>query len=240
MAIRWKYADRRNLQKVIASYNGRITRELNKQPELAMFAPRQVTYEEVRSKISTRADYNRIVNSLKRIHQKGAFELQDSGAGELRTKYEIKEARILTNTTNKRIKNYFDKVSGENTARREIAETNFFIRPFNFKQMEQGNFDRFVESMEKQLRRVQHPEVIDENYYWQYLGAMWKELGAGEGDSLYDFVSGLSPAAVSQARFENYFLTITAMYNPNEVGERYEMIMEQWEDWWSKNKQRFS
>ncbi|WAX11726.1 hypothetical protein QEJ67_gp08 [Clostridium phage CI55P1] len=240
MAIRWKYTDRRNLQKVIASYNGRITRELNKQPELAMFAPRQVTYEEVRAKISTRADYNRIVNSLKRIHQKGAFELQDSGAGELRTKYEIKEARILTNTTNKRIKNYFDKVSGENTTRREIAETNFFIRPFNFKQMEQGNFDRFVESMEKQLRRIQNPKVIDENYYWEYLGALTKELGIGVSDALYDFVKGLPPEAVSQARFENAFLTVTAIYNPAEVGERLEMITEQWEDWWSRNKQRFS
>lgn len=240
MAIRWKYADRRNLQKVIASYNGRITRELNKKPELAMFAPKQLTYEEVRAKIDTRADYNRIVNSLKRVHQKGAFELENSGTGEVRTKYEIREARILTNATNRRIKNYFDKVSDENTTRREIAETNFFIRPFNFKEMEQGNFDRFVASMEKQLRRVQHPEVIDENYYWQYLGAMRKELGVGEDDPLYDFVKELSPAAVSQARFENYFLTITAMYNPNEVGERYEMITEQWEDWWSKNKQRFS
>lgn len=240
MAIKWKYADRRNLQKVIASYNGRITRELNKKPELAMFAPKKLTYEEVRAKIDTRADYNRIVNSLKRVHKKGAFELQDSGAGELRTKYEIKEARILTNTTNKRIKNYFDKVSGENTARREIAETNFFIRPFNFKNMEQGNFDRFVESMEKQLRRVQHPEVIDQNYYWQYLGALTKELGVGQGDELYNFVERLPAEAVSQARFENYFLTVTAIYNPAEVGERYDMILEQWGDWWSKNAQRYS
>lgn len=240
MSIKWKYVDRRNLQKVIASYNGRITRELNKKPELAMFAPKKLTYEEVRAKIDTRADYNRIVNSLKRVHKKGAFELENSGTGEVRTKYEIREARILTNATNRRIKNYFDKVSDENTTRREIAETNFFIRPFNFKEMEQGNFDRFVASMEKQLRRVQHPEVIDENYYFQYLGAMRKELGVGEDDFLYDFVKGLSPAAVSQARFDNYFLTITAMYNPNEVGERYEMITEQWEDWWSKNKQRFS
>jgi hypothetical protein len=240
MTIRWKYADRRNLQKVIASYNGRITKELNKKPELAMFAPKKLTYEEVRAKIDTRADYNRIVNSLKRVHQKGGFELENSGTGEVRTKYEIREARILTNATNRRIKNYFDRVSNENTTRREIAETNFFIRPFDFKEMEQGNFDRFVTSMEKQLRRIQRPEVIDENYYWQYLGAMRQELGIGEGDSLYDFVKGLSPAAVAQARFENYFLTVTAMYNPNEVGERYEMITEQWGDWWGKNKQRFS
>ena len=133
MAIRWKYADRRNLQKVIAAYNGRITRELNKKPELAMFAPKQLTYEEVRAKIDTRADYNRTVNSLKRIHQKGAFELENSGTGEVRTKYEIREARILTNVTNRRIKNYFDRVSDENTTRREIAETNFFIRPFNLR-----------------------------------------------------------------------------------------------------------
>lgn len=240
MTIRWQYADRRNLQKVIASYNGRITRELNKKPELAMFAPKKLTYEEVRAKIDTRADYNRIVNSLKRVHKKGAFELENSGTGEVRTKYEIREARILTNVTNRRIKNYFKKVTNENTARREIAETNFFIRPFDFTKMEQGNFDRFVVSMEKQLRRIQNPEIIDKNYYYQYLQAMKSELGTQEDDELYQFVSSLPYEAVSQARFENAFLTVTAMYNPYEIGERYEMISEQWGDWWSKNKQRFS
>lgn len=239
MAIRWKYADRRKLQQVISSYNARITRELNKNPEAVLYAPNKVTYEAIRAGINTRDDYNRVIKRLQRIHQKDSFQPVNSGAGEVRTKYEVKEARILTNATNRKIRNYFDRVSTDSTSRREIAETNFFIKPFHFKGMPQGSFERFVTGMEKQLARLQNPAVIDKNYFYQYLGALAQQLGVGKGEPLYEFIHDLPMNAVSQARFENPFLTVTATYNPTDSEELYTTIYEQWIDWWEKNSGRF-
>lgn len=237
MAIRYTYQDRRKLQKAISNYNRRITIELKKNPSLKSVYPKKLTYEEVRPKISSRADYNRTINSLKRISKKGAFDVITSGAGEAKTRYEVNEARVLTNATNTRIRNYMKKLNTKSKV--QMADTNLSIRRFSFKGKEIDAFDRFVKGVEKQLYRVQNPNVMDENYYYQYLNALKYQLNMGNGDELYDFVANLPPSAISMARFENDYLTIASVYDPNDEGEVIQAIYENWADWWNRNKDRF-
>lgn len=90
--IRWKQGDYVKLGKAVAEFNKKINK-LNAE-ENKLYLPDTIEYKEAKENITTRAELNRMINSLKRFQREGAEELYTTQAGENITKWERRELGI--------------------------------------------------------------------------------------------------------------------------------------------------
>ena len=104
--IRWKRGDYIKLGKAVADFNRKITKLQAEENKL--YLPNIIEYKEAKENILTRAELNRLVNSLRRFQRAGAEDLYTTEAGEELTKWERRElgiqARIAQNALKKELK----------------------------------------------------------------------------------------------------------------------------------------
>ena len=113
MAIRWKQTDYLRLGKSVAQFNRKIN-ELNKE-EKKLYLPENITYSNVKEGIQSRAELNRVINSLRRFSKEGAENLYTNSAGEQMTVWErgelIRQRRIAERNLKKEAKEFEVPVS---------------------------------------------------------------------------------------------------------------------------------
>ena len=106
--IRWKRGDYIKLGKAVADFNRKITKLQAEENKL--YLPNIIEYKEAKENILTRAELNRLVNSLRRFQRAGAEDLYVTEAGEELTKWERRELRNskqnCTKCFKKRTKNF--------------------------------------------------------------------------------------------------------------------------------------
>lgn len=114
--IRWRVQDEKELRRVARNFNAKLRREIKKNPENWNILPQfynentekfesRITMDLLHDLIQTRADYNRIVNMLKRFSKKGAEEivdLPDNTYGTKTTKWWRNELPRLASIVNKK------------------------------------------------------------------------------------------------------------------------------------------
>ena len=89
MGIRWSKGDYIRLGKAVSDFNRQIAQ--NTTAENKLYLPKTVNYRDLRDNIQTRQGLNAYLQQLKRINQKGAFELERLEGGVLISKYEKNE-----------------------------------------------------------------------------------------------------------------------------------------------------
>ena len=89
--IRWKRGDFIRLGKAVSQFNNKIN-ELQRE-ENKLYLPVTISYEKAIGEITTRAELNRFINSLRRFQKEGAESLYITQAGEEMTKWERRELR---------------------------------------------------------------------------------------------------------------------------------------------------
>lgn len=89
--IKWKQKDYLSLGRAVANFNKKIN-ELNKE-EKKLYLPEPKDYKELKSKILTRNELNRVIGSLKRFSKEGAEDLYITKSGEQLTNWERGELR---------------------------------------------------------------------------------------------------------------------------------------------------
>ena len=99
--IRWKQGDYVKLGKAVAEFNKKINK-LNAE-ENKLYLPDTIDYKEAKENITTRAELNRMINSLKRFQREGAEELYTTQAGEDITKWERRELGIQSRIAETRL-----------------------------------------------------------------------------------------------------------------------------------------
>lgn len=99
--IRWKQGDYVKLGKAVAEFNKKINK-LNAE-ENKLYLPDTIEYKEAKENITTRAELNRMINSLKRFQKEGAEELYTTQAGEDITKWERRELGIQSRIAQTRL-----------------------------------------------------------------------------------------------------------------------------------------
>lgn len=90
--IRWKQGDFIRLGRAVADFNKKVNRLQSEENKL--YLPETIDYKEAKENITTRAELNRMINSLKRFQREGAEELYTTQAGEDITKWERRELGI--------------------------------------------------------------------------------------------------------------------------------------------------
>lgn len=84
--IKWKQKDYLSLGKAVSEFNKKVNRL--QQEESKLYLPELKNYKDIKSKILTRNELNRVLKSLKRFSEKGAEDLYITKAGERMTKWE--------------------------------------------------------------------------------------------------------------------------------------------------------
>lgn len=104
--IRWRKQDYLSLGRAVSNFNKKIN-ELQKE-EKKFYLPETVSYKDIKPKIYTRNEFNRILNSLKRFSKKGAENPVLTRDYNVITKWEQQELRKTNKNCKKRTsKNYY-------------------------------------------------------------------------------------------------------------------------------------
>lgn len=100
--INWKKGDYISLGKAISNFNKKINRL--QQEENRLYLPNIIEYKEAKENITTRAELNRLINSLRRFQRESAEDLYVTQAGEEITKWERKELGLQSRIAQTRLK----------------------------------------------------------------------------------------------------------------------------------------
>ena len=100
--IRWRESDTAELQRAINNFNAKLYRIKKNNPEMAVYLPDRVKKSEIINSINTRADLNKVVNSLQRFTRKGAETPARSSRGAKATQWEVDEFKHKQRVENAR------------------------------------------------------------------------------------------------------------------------------------------
>lgn len=112
--IRWRLQDERELGQVAREFNRKLDRLIDKNPKMASVLPQfynpsteqlesWASVDSLKQVITTRKDYNRVVNMLKRFLKEGAEDIVDVPGNEYgtkATKWQVSEMKRLRNLVN--------------------------------------------------------------------------------------------------------------------------------------------
>ena len=99
--IKWKKQDYLQLGKAVANFNKKINRL--QAEERKAYLPDIIDYSNLKQNITTRAELNRQINSLKRFMCEGAENIYTTEAGEQISKWEKQETLKSMNIARRRL-----------------------------------------------------------------------------------------------------------------------------------------
>ena len=108
--IRWKKSDYLRLGKAVANFNRQVIKADKANKMAVNFLPELKKYKNVKDSITTRREFNRVINSLSRINKADALDLIYLKSGEEISNWEYQEtkrqAKILERNLQKEIEEY--------------------------------------------------------------------------------------------------------------------------------------
>ena len=138
--IKWKKQDYLTLGKAVAQFNRKIN-ELNAE-EQKTYLPSVQEYKQVKENITTRAELNRVIKSLRAFSEEGVEEIYTTEAGEQMTVWERKELAKQTQIAKRRL----------NTELKELKKPN----EQGFSRVQMGSIEaRQIEAQLKNLDKLE-------------------------------------------------------------------------------------
>lgn len=223
--IRWREQDIKQITNLVRQFNAKITRIEKKFPEIESYLPERINKQMLMGKIETRQDYNRVVNSYKRFMRKGAEAPIMNKQGLQVTLWEKREMQIATATINRKRSMQRKKadVSTEKGTMGSIEKMNLLPKKFNFESMGYEAFQKFKETVEKQIMSNYYKEK-DELYKANYIKAL--ENIFGKGNKLIPIVNKISSKRLVQLFYEDPNMQIDFIYDPIEIESVFEILEE--------------
>lgn len=122
--IKWRIQDERELAQVARDFNSKVSGLIRANPDMKSVLPKfynpltqqlesEVAVTTLKSVISSRSDYKRVINMLKGFMKEGAEEIvdaPDNDYGTKTTRWHVQVMNRLANSSNKRKKERFDKL----------------------------------------------------------------------------------------------------------------------------------
>lgn len=108
--IRWRRSDYAKLGKAVANFNRQVIKAENKNVTEIDYLPELKKYKNVKDAITTRREFNRVINALSRINKTDALDLVFMKSGQATTNWEFHEmkrqARLMTRNLEKEMLEY--------------------------------------------------------------------------------------------------------------------------------------
>lgn len=224
--IKWRKSDREKISNTVRQFNAKITRTLKKHPEFAPYLPEKITVKELTAKIETRKDFNREVNSLARFLKKGAEKPLTSKSGIKTTTWERKEIGYKVAQINRQrtIEKKRANVSTYKGTMGTIKANNLSPKKFNIDKMRPQEWDKFLETVEKQIKsNYNYDKMV--RYKENYIKGLFNVFGT-KGNDIAKLVENIPPEAFTDLFYNDPVLQLDFIYDPLEVDLKIESIIE--------------
>jgi hypothetical protein len=225
--ISWNDNQNKQLAKAVKNFNAKLKYIIDTKPWLTEYIPEKLSVKKLKTKIATRQDLNREINSIKRFSEKGAEEIKVTDGGLTFSKWHIKEVKNLHRIANikKAIerKNLNIDVTQGNMG--QIENQN--LRPKIYNENKTAKeWEKMVESLENQVKATFKDELLD-RYKENYLKAVDEHLGS-QGEEIRKLIENIDPKEFYEYSVNNPLLSIDFIYEPQELLTRIKYIKKEW------------
>ena len=227
--IKWRDSDNKKLAEEVRKFNAKRTRLIKKLPEMVDFLPEKLSVKELREQITTRKDFNREIKSIERFMIKGSEKPIISQTGIKTTEWEKKEIALKVRRINLQRKRELEQAapSTEKGTMGSVRANNLQPKKFDIDKIKKSDWEKFVESVEKQSRANYQGEKM-QKYKENYLRAILDNLGEA-GKELFEYVSRLDAAFIYNNYYDDPILQIGFTSDPLPVETIAESALEHWQ-----------
>lgn len=227
--IKWNDNQRALLSKQVKRFNAKLTREAKRSPEKAQFLPPKLSVKELKQQIKTSKDLRLFSSKVDRAFKPKAFDLIMSKNGVITTQYQVQELKLDVRRINQARKREAEKanVSTEKGTMGTIEANNLRPKRFDFDNIKPKDWDKFVESVEKQAMVDSYNLEKILKYKEDYLRSVQDLLGS-YGRDLYEFVSKLPADFIYGKFYDDTLLQISFISDPIPAREIAESALEAW------------
>lgn len=224
--IKWRESDEKELAKAVRKFNAKRTRLLKQVPELEEFLPPKISTKAIKESVKTRRDFINELNSIERFMRKGAEKPIITKEGVKTTAYEKKELQIKIRAINNRRMAERKKanVSTEKGTMGTIRANNLQPKQVNIDKVKKSDWNKFVESVEKQARDSYASDKY-ERYKENFLKGLENAFGES-GNDLIELAKQIDPETLSQMYFDDPILQIDFIYDPLEMQTKIDAMTE--------------
>lgn len=224
--IKWRDSDEKELSKAVRKFNAKRTRLLKQVPELEEFLPPKQSVKALRDSIKTRRDFRNEINTIERFMQKGAEKPIITAEGVKTTAYEKKELGIKIRAINARraAERKRANVSTEKGTMGTIRANNLQPKQVNIDKIKKSDWNKFVESVEKQARDSYSQEKY-ERYKENFIKGLENAFGES-GAELVSLAKQIDPETLAQMYFDDPILQIDFIYDPLEMQVKIDAMTE--------------
>lgn len=200
------------------------------------FVPDRVSKKEAIQSIETRADYNRLINSLQRFSKRGAEKPVTSTRGAKSTQWEVEEFKHKQRIENarrtrerKKLEQQDVKSRGKSTGVKRaemgsIKENSLKPSRKNFQNLSQKEWELAKKNIDNMLNANYRDEKklkMKENYIKGL-------ITAGFPDSLIDIIRGMDIDTFVETVANDQEATFDFIYDPLELQVKAEALKETW------------
>ena len=233
--ISWNAAQRKRLNSAARRYNNAIRRAVKNNPLAKEFLPEEVSYQELRSEITTARALRNKVNKLLRATRPGALDFVRQDDGSLVTRYERREFAILR-SVRERKKSMEAREQGMAQPEKGIgtidqARVSRDARPIG--SFSARSLRRFIETQERELNRSSWEKA--ERYFRNYASALYAVFGGfPEFDAGVSEVVGKIEEMLERGGFKEVKRavkrapSIDYIYDPLVREAKMEKVLEYW------------
>lgn len=230
MAIRWRPQDIKTLQTRVRVFNTTLTK-LGKDEILKPYLPARISVQELRDRITTRAEFNREINALKRFNKSTAIPVRTEG-GVQTTKWELADiSRRIRLINRQRAKERALLPVNPATQGLLISDIEASLSPRK-QSARKVPYDAWENYRQKiiQQSRADYAQLRRDIYRENYFSAIYNEFGE-KADVIYDIIKDLDGDQIYFAYRENPLLTIRFVYTEEEMDFLIERLVVEWQDY---------
>lgn len=224
--IKWRKSDTKKLANLARQFNAKITRVSKKYPDFAQYLPKRISTKEIKSRVATRQDFNRLYKEYSRFLKKGAEELVTTPTGITVTKWDIQEAKYKVQAVNRsrarKRKELKGIVTTESGTMGSIQNANLMPKQFNLSDI--NDWDAYVGNLDKQLHS-QYYVKKEAKYRENFIQALYNVFNS-EADDIINLVNQIPDSELSKLYFSNPVLQIDFIYDPLEQEMIHDLIVE--------------
>ena len=224
--IKWREKDIANLKKQINRYNRKRQRIAKKNPEFKEFLPPALNTKIERKNITTRREYNLLMNRINRFLNKKDLKYVTTSGGVKTTDYELRELSILNRRANLITRKERSKynISPETGTMGTIQENNLIEREFHPEYFTQKGFNKLRRAIIKRSRANYYSDR-NEQFKKNYLKAMQNKLRGGDNyKETYNRIKNMRADELIKFYYENPSMDIHYIYSLVEKDEKINTI----------------
>lgn len=245
-SIRWRQSDEQELRRVVKNFNAKLTRLAKKNPDVINYLPDKISFADLKNTITTRKEFNRELNSLKRFTKRGSETIVTAKESGLKTtKWEKNEVAIQVGIINRERTRKRKMLEKEEVTTRgqktnltraqmsSIRMNELNKKTFNFDKIKKSDWKKYKETVKKQS----HPNFqseADNRLRENYIKGLKEVFGdTEETKKLEQQIMDMPLKDFITKFYKEQEATVTFIYDPIEASRKFSILKN---DVWNNEK----